>query len=288
MFNQKMLSIFLHDEYEILTAVNETVGIQLAKLHGPSLILLDAEFSDVNCFNLLETLKNSHAIRSIPVIIMTGADQINIEEEAFFYGAADFIRKPLRKKVVLARVRAHINMWANRRMIEENLFIDMTTGVHNRQCADLVLLAKWNDAQHYRFPFSIGMMDIDFFKEINRMHGFEQAERVLKQVAVSARKVTEAHDGFFARYQGDKFILVFLNADATAAQGYFEEIRLAVLEQAASGLTSPDGDVITVSIGGDTVCPDSTKGLGDSIATAEKMLRNAKNGGRNCIRHNMP
>lgn len=283
MFSRKMLSIFLKNEYEILSANNEAVGMQLAKIHIPSLILLDIELTDINNFETLKALKSNAATRGIPVIMMAGALQPKTEEKAYFLGAADFVRKPFREAVVRARVRTHVNIFSYQKIIESQLLMDPITRMPNRESANLILCAKWDDENKSNQSLSIAMMGIDSLNQVYQTYGLQQTERILTRVAEAAQKIVKTHDGYMARYEEDKFIMTLGSIDEYAAENIAESIREMVQSVLSTDL--PDANV-TVSIGGNTILPQSGEGFGECINAAEKMLRAAKENGRNCVMWN--
>ena len=71
----------------------------------PALILLDVMMPDMDGYQTLAALRKDPATRDIPVIFVTALDNARDEERGFQHGAADYITKPIKPDVVLARVR---------------------------------------------------------------------------------------------------------------------------------------------------------------------------------------
>ncbi len=74
----------------------------------PSLILLDIMMPDMNGHQVLQHLRSHVPTRDIPVIFLTGQDSDEDEERGFDAGIADYIIKPIKPSVVLARVRSQL------------------------------------------------------------------------------------------------------------------------------------------------------------------------------------
>lgn len=74
----------------------------------PRLILLDVRMPGMDGFEVCHRLKQDPATRDIPVIFVTGADDTEAEARAFELGGSDYITKPLRAQVLMARVRAQL------------------------------------------------------------------------------------------------------------------------------------------------------------------------------------
>jgi putative two-component system response regulator len=92
--------------YRVKVANSGHIGLHLAvQQPSPSLILLDIMMPDMNGHEVLQRLRNNEATRDIPVIFLTAQDTDKDEERAFDAGIADYIIKPIKPSVVLARVR---------------------------------------------------------------------------------------------------------------------------------------------------------------------------------------
>lgn len=95
--------------YRVKVANSGHAALHLAALlPKPSLILLDILMPGMNGHEVLERLRGDPATREIPVIFLTAKDTDEDEERAFDAGIADYIVKPIKPSVVLARVRSQL------------------------------------------------------------------------------------------------------------------------------------------------------------------------------------
>ncbi len=76
----------------------------------PDLILLDVMMPEMDGYMVLARLREDPATRDIPVIFVTALDSTESEEKGLELGAVDYITKPLRPSIVLARVRTHLEL----------------------------------------------------------------------------------------------------------------------------------------------------------------------------------
>ncbi len=107
--NLAVLGELLRDEYRVLAANNGARALQLAcSAPRPDLILLDVMMPGMDGYEVLERLREDASTRDIPVIFVTAMNAQEDEELGLQLGAADYIAKPLRARVVLARVRAQL------------------------------------------------------------------------------------------------------------------------------------------------------------------------------------
>lgn len=128
-------------------------------------------------------------------------------------------------------------------------------------------------------PFTLLMVDVDFFKAVNDTHGHASGDAVLQQVAdLLLNSVTPAD--FVFRYGGEEFLVALVETSTVKAQEVAETIR-AGCERHAFRLPGQGEIGVTVSIGlaGFDGHPDY-KFLIDS---ADEALYRAKNAGRNRV-----
>ncbi len=107
--NLAVLGELLQSDYRVLAANNGPRALRLALSEPPpDLILLDVMMPGMDGYEVLARLRAEPATRDIPVIFVTAMDAQEDEERGLELGAADYIAKPLRPRVVLARVRAQL------------------------------------------------------------------------------------------------------------------------------------------------------------------------------------
>jgi putative two-component system response regulator len=91
----------------------------------PDLILLDVMMPEMDGYQLLARLQENPLTRDIPVIFVTAKDRAEDEERGLELGAADYITKPIKPVVVLARVRIQLeNKSAKDWLKDQNAFLE--------------------------------------------------------------------------------------------------------------------------------------------------------------------
>ena len=113
-----MVSVLTRAGYTVEVFARGDEALQRARQARPKLILLDVGLPDVDGFSLCRQLKSEDSTRDIPVVFVTGNDQAEDEARSFEAGGADFIAKPVRPPALLARVKSHILLQAQRRSLE--------------------------------------------------------------------------------------------------------------------------------------------------------------------------
>lgn len=158
---------------------------------------------------------------------------------------------------------------------------DGLTGLGNRIYLNEVMDSEWRRLQRSGAPFSVLMLDIDHFKNVNDTYGHLCGDVCLKQVARTAQGLLQRPaDGAF-RYGGEEFVILLPATDERGALCIGERIRQAV----SNLVVDCDGLQITftISIGVACLIPDSNASPEDLIHKADVALYDAKHGGRNRV-----
>jgi two-component system, NtrC family, sensor kinase len=109
--NLEVLSKVLQDSYLVRAVRSGEQALRAAASDPrPDLVLLDVLMPEIDGFEVLARLRANPATRDIPVIFLTARDALEDEERGFDLGAVDYITKPIRAPVVLARVRVHLEL----------------------------------------------------------------------------------------------------------------------------------------------------------------------------------
>ena len=109
--NLMVLGEFLSQRYKVRAANSGLRALELAaQVPLPDLILLDVMMPRMSGYEVLEHLRVSEVTRDIPVIFTTAMSAIEDEERGLALGAVDYITKPLRSGIVLARVKTHLEL----------------------------------------------------------------------------------------------------------------------------------------------------------------------------------
>ena len=114
------LTAILSPEYKVLIVKDGQEAIKIAKRLIPDIILLDIIMPEMDGYDVLAVLKAAEETKNIPVIFITGLNDIGSEEKALKLGAADYITKPFNSGIVKLRVYNQIKI-LERYAIESNL-----------------------------------------------------------------------------------------------------------------------------------------------------------------------
>ena len=124
--NLSVLGELLQPNFRVRAANSGRRAIQIAMSDPtPDLILLDVMMPEMDGYQVLSELKASSVTRDIPVIFVTAMDATADEEHGLELGAVDYITKPIRPSIVLARVRTQLELKAARDILsDQNAFLE--------------------------------------------------------------------------------------------------------------------------------------------------------------------
>lgn len=109
--NIKLLEAKLASEYyDIITAENGDIAIELAKTQAPDLILLDVMMPGIDGFQVCERIKADPMTAHIPIIMVTALSDAADRVRGLEVGADDFLSKPVRDVPLFARVRSLVRL----------------------------------------------------------------------------------------------------------------------------------------------------------------------------------
>ncbi len=85
----------------------------------PDLILLDVMMPDMDGHEVIARLRSDPGTADIPVIFVTALEKGDEEEHGLALGAVDYITKPIRPAIVIARVKTHLELKAARDLLKD-------------------------------------------------------------------------------------------------------------------------------------------------------------------------
>ena len=158
--------------------------------------------------------------------------------------------------------------------------IDGLTELYNHRYFQDALRKQMDISRRYNQPFSLIIVDIDFFKKFNDTYGHQAGDAVLRQVAKILKNNSRATD-YVCRYGGEEMTIILPNTNAEDALFNANRICKAVADTPFN-LTPVDKVNGTISLGVSTF-PDNAQTPQDLIEWADKGLYYAKEHGRNQV-----
>jgi diguanylate cyclase (GGDEF)-like protein len=153
---------------------------------------------------------------------------------------------------------------------------DVLTGLPNRRALDERLEEEINRSKKSGLPFSVVMMDIDKFKDVNETYGHDIGDDVLKQVSVGLVRALRASD-FLARYGGDEMTLILPETNLQQAKIVVGKIISCMSEL---DIRLPQENTARLTIcGGVALYPAHAEAAAGLLRAADEALYRAKRTG---------
>lgn len=163
----------------LLASTPEEFWTQLVE-HTPDLILLDLEMPFVSGFDICRMLRSDVKYRHLPVIVLTGHQELSKYQKALEAGADDVLSKPLEPHRLLTRIESRL---ARNRALQLSAGRDPLTGLIHRREALRMCEQMFASTVREGHAFSLCTIEIEAFDKIVEESGWQQSASLLRQVA---------------------------------------------------------------------------------------------------------
>jgi diguanylate cyclase len=273
-------------------------GLRIFKERGDvDAVLLDVMMPNgMDGFNVCSELRKQPGGEHIPVLMMTGLDDLESINHAFEVGATDFITKPINIVLLGHRVRYMLRASnTTKRLIESErrlhrmAYFDSLTELPNRQFfrEHLQMMVALSDRQ--KMKLGVLFLDLDGFKRINDTLGHHLGDKVLQTTSDRLRNSLRSSDVLFrtgttedgaslARLGGDEFtVLLSAIERAEDAALVAERIRISLSEPIIIG----SNELYTTTSIGISIFPENGESAEELLKNADLAMYYAKRGGGN-------
>lgn len=281
--NLKVLASIFKDHYNVVVCKNAKQGFQHALQESPDIILLDVLMPDENGFELMEKLKKHPKLSNIPVIFITGLQDVEDEEKGLMMGACDYIQKPFNYGIVRARVNTHLEIIRQRNLLEKFALFDSLTELPNRRKWQQDSVNHWRSAIETKNPVVYGIIDVDNFKKYNDHYGHQQGDLALRKVAHIIRRSLYHFGGAIYRCGGEEFYFYFSLGNDYKASNILTACLNSVTELAIPHEAIDSNSCVSVSIGAVEVIPNEKTSIEQIMQQADEQLYLIKKGSRNAV-----
>lgn len=201
--NLKMLDALLADKYEVLTAKNGRIGLNILeeKYKELSLVLLDVHMPVLNGFEFLKRVREDALLSSVPIMVITANGGIDVELNCLDLGAADFITKPYHSDIIIRRIRNVIRLKESSLTLEA-VERDELTGLYTEQAFSHYVKQIMSFKPNKKMQLIVAK--VKDFKLVNSIYGAEKADEFLRYLASAYSK--RLKDGLIARKANTSFV----------------------------------------------------------------------------------
>ncbi len=163
----------------------------------------------------------------------------------------------------------------------EGAIRDSLTGLYNHGYFQFQLEREAANAIRNGYNLSLIMIDVDYFKHYNDLHGHPMGDKILKEIANLLRYNTRRGD-IVARYGGEEFAILLFNAKLKATVRKAEAIRKAVVSHHFDKEEMQPNGNLTISVGVANL-PKHASEARELLTKADKALYHSKTTGRNKV-----
>ncbi|MDP2792504.1 MAG: diguanylate cyclase [Sulfurisoma sp.] len=295
-----LVSLLRGEGHEVFEASNGRQAFEIALDLRPHIMVADWMMPEMDGIEMTRALRQTKMGRGIYILIVTSFEDDERLIEAFEAGVDDFVGKPIKPRVLSARLRGarrvvqlqqeverdreEIRRFAaelsvSNRRLQTAALTDPLTGLPNRRYAVDRFQQDWAAAVRKSRSLACLVIDIDDFKTINDTHGHDVGDAVLQQTVAALKKGLRTQDTL-ARMGGDEFMVICPDTTMEAALTCGERLRhLVESASISSGVATVRGRISV----GVAVRESGMADIDALIKCADQGLYLAKQGGRNCV-----
>lgn len=200
----------------------------------PEIILLDMNMPGATGQELAKVIRQQDAFLSIPIVFLSAESDVGRQREAMSLGGDEFLQKPIEPEHLISAVRSRIIRY---RALRALMVRDSLTGLLNHTSFKERLRAEVTRARRLNKTLSVGLIDIDHFKNVNDSHGHPAGDRVIRNLSRLLKQRLRGAD-VIGRYGGEEFAIVLVDTAIAAAEGVVDGLRksFSAIEQQAGDM----------------------------------------------------
>jgi len=254
-----------------------TEGEPLAPI---DLILLDVKMPGYDGLDACTRIKSMKQFEAVPILMVSADTTSGTIQLAFRRGAVDYIRKPIIKAELLAKVAMVLRIQENthqraqsQKMTSQKangqipLTIDILTGIMNWWSFDVLFEQEWGRAAKEHLPISLLFFTLENFKAFNDTYGYLTGDECLQKIAQITQETFAQPGQVVARYRGAEFVVLLFGTGAEDAKPMTDHLHKTI-EALDLGPT--------VAVGVATAYPNEGTSRGALLISAKNAVPNRK------------
>ncbi len=188
---------------QITTLSNPQQFWDVLETTSPDLLILDIEMPGISGIDLCQIVRNDSRWSGLPVMFLTAHTDADTINQVYAAGADDFVSKPIVGPELVTRI---INRLERIRFLRNLAEIDPLTKVATRQKSTQDIETFLRLAKRQNQLFSLAVLDLDHFKQVNDRYGHATGDQVLQQIGKLLNHSFRSED-VVARWGGEEFLI---------------------------------------------------------------------------------
>ena len=219
--NRDILSMILSEEYDVLTAENGEIGLELLAKHYRelSIVLLDMYMPVCDGFEFLRRSRADVLLSSVPVMVTTGSAGTNDEVKCLELGASDFITKPYNSRLVLSRIKSIIRLHESDATLAA-IEYDELTGLYTRPAfnhyAEIMINNSGDDV------LSMIVAEVENLNRLEINVGEKRCDEIIRYFGSELPKNADKE---IIGFRKDNFLYFLLRADECDPLKYMDKAK---------------------------------------------------------------
>ncbi len=289
--------------HTVAVAPDGAEGLKLALDLQPQLLIADVNMPNMDGIELCRALRETAVGKRIYYLIMTAVEDEDRQVQAFEAGADDYLVKPVKPRMLTARLRAgqrvlrlqqeveseyreiqrfSAELALKNRRLQHAAMVDPLTELPNRRYAVERLEKEWSAARDKGGRLSCLMLDVDRLQDVNDRYGHDVGDSLLRHVAQLLKRNMQG-DNVACCMGGEEFLIICPNANVEVAHVLAQQLCRTLSETRFESGTLKLSLTVSVGVAGLAAGVANWEAL---MGCAERALHLAKRFGRNrCMVH---
>ncbi|GLI01934.1 GGDEF domain-containing response regulator [Phytohabitans aurantiacus] len=194
------VNLRLHN-FDVVLAGDGEEALEVIEAARPDLAVVDLMMPRMDGLELVRRLRANPMTAALPVIMLTAKGMTVDKVVGLSVGADDYLVKPFDTLELIARVRSTL------RRNQEFREVSPLTGLPGNTRVRREILDRMRNGADY----AVGYIDIDRFKSVNDVYGFERGDEFITALARSLHRAAVAAGlppAFLGHIGGDDFVIV--------------------------------------------------------------------------------
>jgi len=237
---------------------------------------MDVHMPWCNGIELAQVIRQQISLEAIPIIFLSSETDENVQFTAVLKGGDDFLTKPIdiNRLPVFIKAKAHRAKALNSLMIKDGL-----TGLYNHTYIKELIDSEMYRCQRSKGVFSVVMLDVDHFKNVNDTYGHVVGDQVLRSLShFLVQRLRKADK--IGRYGGEEFMVLLPDTPLADAKKLFDKILNDFGKVQHHTLDDKEFEV-TFSAG--LISNEITQDTAMLLEQVDQSLYKAKHAGRNQV-----